>query len=280
MNKKILILSLVVMSLFSVNSCKNSEKTDDLSAEFNDSIDVSVQGTKHNAENVFNSLPQRNEILKLVDDNGLTYNPDILNNPEFIKNYNTEAYIALNLGVYGSDLSVTGVFEQTQESLLFLKCVNSLAQKLGVNKAFDQSMFDRMEAHRDNKDSTLNIISRAFKEADEILKSNNRPSTSALIIAGIWIEGFYASCKMAQKTSSEGLFKAIIKQKESLDNVIVLLSESKLSPESMFVLNDLTTISGIMNDIIMQRNTHYTYETIAPTDEAVTRLRTKVVSAS
>lgn len=280
MNKKLLILFLCSLVLFAVNSCKNGEKADDFSAEFNDSVDVSVQRTKHNAENVFNSLPDRKEILKLVDENGLTYDPDILNNPEFIKNYNTEVYIALNLGVYGSDLSVTGVFEQTQESLLFLKCVNSMAQKLGVNKAFDQSMFDRMEAQRDNKDSTLAIISMAFKEADEILKANNRPATSALIIAGVWIEGFYTSCKIAQKTSSEGIIKAIIKHKETLDNIIVLLGQSSLSPESMFVLNDLTTISGIMSDIIMQRDIRYTYETIAPADEAVTRLRTKVVSAS
>lgn len=277
---KSLILLLSVAVLFAVNSCKNSEKTDDFAADFNDSLDVSVQRTKHNAENVFNSLPDRKEILKLVDENGLTYDPDILNNPEFIKNYNTEVYIALNLGVYGSDLSVTGVFEQTQESLLFLKCVNSMAQKLGVNKAFDQSMFDRMEAQRDNKDSTLAIISMAFKEADEILKANNRPATSALIIAGVWIEGFYTSCKIAQKTSSEGIIKAIIKHKETLDNIIVLLGQSSLSPESMFVLNDLTTISGIMSDIIMQRDIRYTYETIAPADEAVTRLRTKVVSAA
>jgi hypothetical protein len=262
-----------------LNSCKNTEKTDDFSADYNDSLEISVLRTKHNAENVFNSLPDRKEILKLVDENGLTYDPDILNNPENIKNYNTEVYIALNLGVYGSDLSVTGVFEQTQESLLFLKCVNSMAQKLGVNKAFDQSMFDRMEAQRDNKDSTLAIISMAFKEADEILKANNRPATSALIIAGVWIEGFYTSCKIAEKTSSEGIIKAIIKHKETLDNIIVLLGQSSLSPESLFVLNDLTTISGIMSDIIMQRDIRYVYETIAPADEAVTRLRTKVISA-
>lgn len=279
MKLKLFIALLLLFLSTAFNSCKNNEKSDDFGADFNDSIEVAVLKTKHNAENVFNSLPDRKEILKLVDENGLTYDPDILNNPENIKNYNTEVYIALNLGVYGSDLSVTGVFEQTQESLLFLKCVNAMAQKLGVNKAFDQSMFDRMEAQRDNKDSTLAIISMAFKEADEILKANNRPATSALIIAGVWVEGFYTSCKIAQKTSSEGIVKAIIKHKETLDNIIVLLGQSNLSAESMFILNDLTTISGIMSDILMQRDIRYTYETIAPADEAVTRLRTKVIGA-
>lgn len=277
---KSLILLLSVAVLFAVNSCKNSEKTDDFAADFNDSLDVSVQRTKHNAENVFNSLPDRKEILKLVDENGLTYDPDILNNPEFIKNYNTEVYIALNLGVYGSDLSVTSVFEQTQESLLFLKCVNSMAQKLGVNKAFDQSMFDRLEAQRDNKDSTMAIISTAFKGADEILKSNNRPVVSALIIAGVWIEGFYTSCKIAQKTPSEGILEAIIKQKTTLDNVLVLLKENSLSDDAKFVLNDLSTISAILNEAVQNNKAPYSLETVAPVYEAVSRLRAKVVTAS
>lgn len=261
--------------------CKNGEKPDELtgSDEIPDSTINAVERTKESAENVFNSLPDRGEILKLVAENKLEYDTGVLNEPENIKKYNTELYIALNLGVFGSDLSVAGLFEQTQESLLFLKCVNSLSLKLGVNKAFDQSMFDRMESQRDNKDSTLQIISMAFRQADQILKQNNRPATSALIIAGVWVEGFYTSCQIAKKTPSEGIVKAIIKHKETLDNIIVLLGKSRLSKEAMFIMNDLTTVSGIMSEIIADKDLKYTYETIAPADEAVTRLRNKVISA-
>lgn len=271
----------VVASVIFFTSCKNSDKSDDITGidDIPDSTLIAVEKTKESAENVFNSLPDRGEILKLVSENRLEYDTQVLNEPENVKKYNTELYIALNLGVYGSDLSVAGVFEQTQESILFLKCVNSLSQKLGVNKAFDQSMFDRMDAQRDNKDSTLQIITMAFRQADQILKQNNRPATSSLIIAGVWIEGFYTSCQIAKKTPSEGIVKAIIRHKETLDNIIVLLGQSNLSKEAMFVLNDLTTISGIMSDIIANKDLTYVYETIAPADEAVTRLRSKIISA-
>lgn len=260
-------------------SCENNTEKPDEITEVSDSTLKAVEKTKLTAQNVFNSLPDRTELIKLVAENKLEYDTEILNQPDNVKNYNTELFIALNLGVYGSDLSVAGVFEQTQESILFLKCVNSLSQKLGVNKAFDQSMFDRMDAQRDNKDSTLQIITIAFKQADEILKINNRPATSALIIAGVWIEGFYTSCQISKKTPSEGIVKAILKHKETLDNIIVLLGQSNLSRDAMFVLNDLTTISGIMGEIISEKDIKYTYETIAQADEAVTRLRSKVISA-
>lgn len=273
---------LLLALFFGLSFCKNAEKEEEITVdEPVDSVKVAVavEKTKKTAEHVFNSLPDRSEILKLVAENKLEYDTQILNEPENVKNYNNELYIALNLGVYGSDLSVAGIFDQTQESILFLKCVNSLSQKLGVNKAFDQTMFDRMESQRDNKDSTLQIITLAFRQADEILKQNNRPATSALIIAGVWIEGFYTSCQIAKKTPSEGIVKAIIRHKETLDNIIVLLGQSNLSKESMFVLNDLTTISGIMGDVIASPDLKYSYESIAPADEAVSRLRSKVTSS-
>ena len=281
MFKSLIKISLVVVTAF-LFSCDSAEKPDEFIELKNDSTVIrAVEKTKQSAEHVFNSLPDRGEILKLVAENKLEYDTEILNQPDFVKNYNTELYIALNLGVYGSDLSVANVFDQTQESILFLKCVNALAGRLGVNGAFDQSMFDRMDAQRDNKDSLLQIITVAFRQTDEILKANNRPATSSLIIAGVWIEGFYTSCQIAKKTPSEGIVKAIIKHKETLDNIIVLLGQSNLNKDAMFVLNDLVTISGIMSDIIAQRSDlKYVHETSAPADEAVTRLRNKVVSAS
>src|SRR5687767_89554 len=99
--------------LFGLTFCKNAEKQDD-SITVDAPVDsvkvaIAVEKTKKTAEHVFNSLPDRSEILKLVAENRLEYDTQILNEPENVKNYNTELYIALNLGVYGSDLSVAGV---------------------------------------------------------------------------------------------------------------------------------------------------------------------------
>lgn len=263
-------------------ACVSKEKPDEfVELKSDTAVLKAVEKTSESAENVFNSLPDRSEILRLVAENKLEYDTRVLNQPELVKNYNTESYIALNLGVYGSDLSVANVFDQTQESILFLKCVNSLAGRLGVNGVFDQTLFDRLDAQRSNKDSLLQIITFAFKETDKILKANKRPATSSLIIAGVWIEGFYTSCQIVKNTPSEGIVKAIIKHKETLDNIIVLLGQSNLNKDAMFVLNDMVTISGIMSDIISQgSDLKYTYESIALADEAITRLRNKVVTAS
>ena len=151
-----------------LSACKN-EKTDDTTVLEDESTKKAVTETKLNAQNVFNTVPDRVKILKLIEENKIEYNGNLLNNPNSITKYSVEFYKAVNLGIYGTDLSIANSFEETQESLIFLKCVNSLASNIGVSSAFDQKMFDRMEANKENKDSTLEIITGAFKKSDEKL---------------------------------------------------------------------------------------------------------------
>jgi hypothetical protein len=272
LNLKIFLIVSVVVFAF----CKNAEKTDD-NIVVDDNTKQAVQETKLNAQNVFNSMPDRKIILKLIEENKIEYNPQFLNDPNSVSKYSIEFYKAVNLGIYGSDLSIANSFDQTQESMVFLKCVNSLAVNIGVNNAFDQVMFDRMEANRENKDSTLEIITNAFKKADQILKINNRPATSAVILAGSWIEGMYVSCQMAQTINSEKIIKTIIDQNESLKNLIIMLDASNLAPETEYIVTDLKSIREAF--IVAEANTVHDLETIKTINERVTALRTKLVSA-
>lgn len=272
LNLKIFLMVSVVVFAF----CKNAEKTDD-NIVVDDNTKKAVQETKLNAQNVFNSMPDRKIILKLIEENKIEYNPQFLNDPNSVSKYSIEFYKAVNLGIYGSDLSIANSFDQTQESMVFLKCVNSLAVNIGVNNAFDQVMFDRMEANRENKDSTLEIITNAFKKADQILKINNRPATSAVILAGSWIEGMYVSCQMAQTINSEKIIKTIIDQNESLKNLIIMLDASSLAPETEYIVTDLKSIREAF--IVAEANTVHDLETIKTINERVTALRTKLVSA-
>lgn len=269
----------IILLVFTITlaSCASGEKQDE-NIVIDENTKQAVQETKLNAQNVFNSMPDRKIILKLIDDNKIEYNPDFLNDPNSVSKYTVEFYKAANLGIYGSDLSVANSFDQTQESMVFLKCVNSLAANIGVNNAFDQAMFDRMEANRENKDSTLEIITAAFKKADEILKVNNRPATSAVILAGSWIEGMYVSCQMAKTANGEKIIKTIIEQGESLKNLIVMLEASNLTESSKFIVADLKSIKDAFE--AAEANTVQNVETIKSIDERVTLLRNKLTAGA
>jgi hypothetical protein len=258
-------------------SCGSNEKTDDIVAEDAETV-KSIRKTKFNAQNVFNTLPDRKEVMKLIEDNKLEYNPDLLNDPTGVSKYTVEFFKAANLGIYGSDLSIASSFDQTQESMVFLKCVNVLAGSLGVNSAFDQRMFDRIQANNNNKDSILEIITGAFRKVDEILKNNNRPATSAVILSGCWIEGLYVSCQMAQSVNTSSLIKTIVGQRESLHNLIVMLEDVTLEEKSQFILNDLKSLYTAFGKI--ENTTRFDKKTIEEITSKISVLRKIIVTTA
>ena len=130
---KLFYLFIVSTSLLVFSFCKG-EKPDDNDDETTGTSSF-IDNKQISAQNVFNSIPARAEIVRLIGESKIDYDPSYLNNPDVASKYSLENSRALNLGAYGADLSVAGAFDQTQESMLFLKCVNILSKNLGVSTA-------------------------------------------------------------------------------------------------------------------------------------------------
>jgi len=271
LNFKFLIIAFLAGTiLFSCNG-KGTEEKDELEDE---NVDTGLDSQKISAQNVFNALPARDKIITLTTIAQAEYNPMLLSDPNSVNKYSIESSKALNLGVYGADLNATGVFEQTQESMLFLKCVNILAKNLGVSNSFDEKMVDRMTANKSNRDSTLEIISQSFKSADKYLKDNGRPGTSSLIVAGAWVEGIYLAVNTAKETKNEAIVKEIYKQSESLKYLIQLLEQSRITADANYVLAGLKELEPLFTT----KSTKV--ESLAAIEKATLDLRTKIVSGN
>ncbi|HEY0030085.1 MAG TPA: hypothetical protein VGC65_04960 [Bacteroidia bacterium] len=211
-------------------SCGSSADSD---VDAVDTANVSSEVKDAKAQNVFYSIPSPIETTTLLKAAGAKYNAKYLNPIENVSKYASVASKALNLGVYGSDLSFTSIFDQTQESMLYLRCTNKLATGLGISGAFDESTTSRIEANMDNRDSLLAIISDSYWNADSYLKDNGQPGVSALIVSGGWIEGLYIATQIANTTKNEGIITRIAEQKLSLENLIALLDSYKADNEGV-----------------------------------------------
>ena len=257
-------------------SCSREEKQEDANLEGATVESNLVQQDKINAQNVFNILPTRDLVVKLIDENKLEYNADYLSNPTNVNKFTLELFRAVNLGIYGADLCIASSFQQTQESMIFLKSVNILANNLGVSGAFSHEMFERIELNKTNNDSVIQIVTNAFKQVDEILKYNKRAATAAVILSGCWIEGFYVSCKMAERNKEKNLIKTIIQQKESLKNLIVLLENAGLEKDSVFITQKL---HGLLTTI-SENESKFDKEAIDSTFKMISDLRNHVVAVN
>lgn len=191
-----------------------------------DEVDEGVTPERvEKAQMVFQTVPSPLETASLFQEAGADYNPGITNPLENVSNYSTNTQKALNLGVYGADLSYANIFDQSQESMFYMNCSKKMSDGLGITSAFDAATMERIEENMNNRDSLMTIINDAFWITDAYLKENGQDHLSALIITGGWIEGLYLGTKAINVASpNEALMQRIADQKYSLDNLTELLS--------------------------------------------------------
>lgn len=264
-----------------LTSC-SEKKSDEESADLVTPGSVSSEVKRFAVQNIFNTMPDYKEIIRLIEENSLKYNPDILHDPLKYKNYNTEAAMAFNVGVYGADLSITRLFNQTQESITFLKALNFLAQKLGIQSAFSDQLFERLEQYKDIKDSSVQIMVTAFSTADKILMENQRSKISSLMISGAWVEGFYTSCQIAMEKNNLTLTKAILNQNNSLEEVLKMLESENLDEDTRFIYDNLKTLSAVIAEQreFLNKNPDKIVEAVLPLSESIQRIREKIIRFS
>ncbi len=270
--KNVFTIAVLSVLLFACSSNKNNE--DETLAESNETTQA-IEKQKITAQNVFISIPGPDELSDLISQTGLDYDASLLNVPENLNKYSSDNFKAINLGLYGADMVYTNVYEQSQESMLYLKCVNSLCRSLGITGAFDEKTAERLQDNKENKDSLLSIVSKSFTKADEFLRENQRPGTSSLMVAGGWIEGLYLSGKVAEKAKTKRLIQKMSQQKKSLDDLIVLLENGHVTGDATFVLEGLKDLKTSYEKIA--ENTTMSDEILAEINTKVFALRAKLI---
>lgn len=201
------------------------QNTNEVSEEGTDSSVIDLNNEVVSAENVFIYIPSPIQTADLLKQAGAKYDADLLNNPDNTSLYTTTASMALNMGVYGSDLAFAGIFNQNAETIKFMDCTRKMADGLHVLAAFSDDRKARLEANINNRDSVLSIITDSYWDCDAMLQENEQSHASALMIAGGWIEGLYLACRVAESTNNNDIRIRIVEQRSSLDKLIILLDK-------------------------------------------------------
>ncbi len=254
-------------------ACGTPANEDDLLST-EDSVTVIQYKKNTQIQKIFSSIPSQSETTEMLENAGAKYNSKILNPIENLSKYSSVKSKALNLGVYGIDLGVTNIFDQTQESVLYLKCTNKMASNLGISGAFDENMSSRIDANSDNKDSLLTIITDSYRKADSYLQENGQPGVSSLMVAGAWIEGLYIASQIAASTNNETIINRIGKEKTTLSDILSLLESYKTENEGTEdILASLKELKQIY-DGISDKPTSEQFKQIA---EKITAIRTAII---
>ncbi|MEO8590632.1 MAG: hypothetical protein ABI432_14755 [Flavobacteriales bacterium] len=219
----------------------------------NDGLDSTTLADRmKKTKNIFYNIPSPMETAALLKKAGADYNSKILNDVKNVDKYTAASQQALNLGVYGADLSYASVFNHTQESMFYTSCARKLADRLGVISAFNDSTLELMQTKMNDRDALLDIISETYWNVDAYLKENGRDNISALMIAGGWVEGLYIATQVTTTNDSPGLRQRIAEQKFSLGDLIGLLDSYQVDDERLnAVKEDMKALQALFAEVNM-----------------------------
>jgi len=151
-------------------------------------LDAGLLDDISSAKQIFYSLPSPLETALLIKSAGATYDEELLNPVDNTSNYTTNRSMALNLGIYTTDLSFASLFDQTQTSIQYMNAAKQMADGLGILDAIDNNTIERLEENINNRDVIMDIISETFMSSSSFLTENERPALASIVLVGGWIE--------------------------------------------------------------------------------------------
>ncbi|MEM8940494.1 MAG: hypothetical protein AAGC64_14245 [Bacteroidota bacterium] len=208
-------------------ACGSGNKPDEQA--FLESLDsATVEGPEISEEvisSVLQQIPSPLEISVLLKESGTKYDKQLLNSPDNISKYNSNYHKALNLGIYGTDLGYTNIYEQNQDGLDYMGSIKDLADGLSIGQFFDIETIGRLATNSKNLDSLLLITTQNFNSINQYLQEQGRANLSVLLLAGGWLEAMHITCEVAASDpSNKELQETIGSQKIILENIVLLLS--------------------------------------------------------
>lgn len=271
--------SVIFTALVFICCSSENKKSDKVQVDMNSSEQdsLALKGIKA-AKQVFYSLPSPLETAMILKRAGAVYSEEILNSADNTSRYNTNKSMALNLGIYSTDLSYASLFDQTQASIRYMTASKKMAEGLGILNAIDNSIIERLEANVNNRDVILDLISETLLNTNSNLEENDRVSVGSIILVGGWVEGLYIAITLAEnsKTDNSELINRIIDQKLSLNTVINLLNQNLDNADIKSVLADVNEIKAIYDQVSISVSG---VEAIPNSKSGVTTLRSKNVTS-
>lgn len=246
-----------LLALF-FTACGTGKKPDEQA--FLNSLDSAKSGPTIDEEvinSILQQIPSPLEISVLLKESGTKYNASMLNTPDNLSKYNSNYKKALNLGVFGTDLGYTNIYEQNQDGIKYLSSIKSLADGLNIGQFFDIETIGRLATNSKNLDSLLLITTQNFNSINHYLQTQSRANLSVLLLIGGWVEAMQITCQVAAKDiKNKELQEKIGEQKIILEQIVLLLSFYKDDANMASLLNDMNELKVAFDKI----NITYTYK--------------------
>ncbi len=266
----VVIIPMLILSFSGLNSCKNKAKKAELSET---DLEQVLSFEKEIERNVY-PLPTSAEVIEMLSELEVGYSLGISNPVTNARKYLTSSQKAVNMGVYGADLSYVTLYNIQQEVINYLDAIRSLANELNMSQIYDETLYDKIRQNQDKKEELVSILTKAFDDTYAYLSENDQEALALLVVGGAWVEGMYLTTHVSEAAYQvAGISKVLIEQKESFDLFIEITEPYLSDPNVKEFVDKLEPVKKVYSGLA----TSLTNQNIIDITKAIETVRSQII---
>ncbi len=227
----------------------NQRPSENLEVNMDDAEVGELQISSETMNEIIQNIASPIEVAALINSLNIPFSTSYLADPDNLSTSTTSFEMAYSLGALSADLGYLNMYEKTGTAVSYLSSINRLADALQIGQFFDFSTIKRLATTSYDLDSLMFISINSFNNMDEYLRETERSNLSALMIAGVWMEGLFLATQVAVQNSNEDLKSMIGEQKLILNDLLLILNNYNNEEVIQAYIDDLEIIKSIYDDV-------------------------------
>lgn len=224
-------ISLLFLGLFLITSCSNSGNSNSQKQE-----DLSEEQTIHDIDKLLEDMPPPSLVPFTLKETGVEFDMQHINPLENVSRYQGKKdKMALNMGVFASDISYLAAYGHEEECIQYLETAHNMAETLGDSAIYDKSHLDEFRGHvaNANQEEISGLLGKLFLETSVKLEEDHHLTMAGLALTGSFVEGLYQAVITIEKSDNserskqmlEPLVKIVLSEEEALRDIIQVLED-------------------------------------------------------
>ena len=244
---------LLLGSFVLLNSCGSEEQAGQV-YDYDRSDSLSTEYTRE-VTTIRGNIKETSGFYFTLKNLGAAFEGTLPNNTSKASSYKNTSRKCVGMGIYGADLNFLTVYEQNDKAKEFVENISRLADELGIESAFDQSLFEQIVNTEDSLDlrEKSNLVSKAFRNAEDKMYNEERALYATLMVAGGWTESVYlTSSLILDNDISENSISDFWLLANNYTSIINMLGVFKDDADAQAMLDKLKTMDNSIKMITDQ----------------------------
>ncbi|WP_436516004.1 hypothetical protein [Ekhidna sp. To15] len=251
MKSLIKVLTIILLAAFIVSCSGSSSNENEKSKE-----ELAEEKTIHDLEKLMEDLPDPSLVPFTLKSIGADFDKAHINSLEKIESYKSNRdKMALNMGVYASDISYLAAYGHEDDCIDYLRASHGMAEFLGDSAIYNESDLEEFRGHitAQNENEISRILGRLFLETSVKMEEDHHLTMAGLALTGSFVEGLYQAVitletypdTEANQKLLEPLVKIVLGEEQALLDIIEVLNDLPFDDTIAEMITELSILDRL-----------------------------------